>query len=122
MTDERGSLLVEAMIAIAVLAMVLAAGYAAVGQSALRAKAAEAGRTAMLIARSQLDAVGAETPLAVGETNGTEQGFRWSVRVDDEPSPPSATGELVRVTVTVRDNRAERARLTTLKLVPEGGA
>lgn len=122
MTDERGALVVEAMVAIAVLAMVLAAGYAAVGQSALRAQAAEAGRTAMLIARSQLDAVGAETPLAVGEADGAEQGFRWRVRIDDEPSASSATGELVRVTVTVRDARAERARLTTLKLAPGGGA
>lgn len=121
MTGDRGSLLVEAMIAIAVLAMVLAAGFTAVGSGALRAQAAEASRTAMLIARSQLDSVGGETPAAPGETEGTEQGFHWKVRVEDEPSAPSSTGELVRVTVTVRDGRAERARLTTLKLVPGGG-
>lgn len=121
MTGDRGSLLIEAVVAVAVLALVLAAGYAAVGSSALRAEAAETGRTAMLIARSQMDAVGAETPLAAGETEGAEQGFRWTVRIDDEPSAPSATGELVRVTVTVGDGRAERARLTTLKLVPGGG-
>jgi hypothetical protein len=121
---DAGSVLVEAMTSIAVVALVLGAGYVAVGDSALRAQAADRSRMAMLVARSEMAAVGAEVPLTPGDADGVEGDFRWRTSIVEEAAPASATGRLLRVTVTVsdREHAAERARLVTLRLVPGGGA
>lgn len=121
---DAGSVLVEAMVAVAVVALVMGAGYVAIGSSALRAEAADRSRMAMLIARSQMAAVGAEVPLAPGDADGVEGGFRWRTSIAEEPAEPSATGRLLRVTVTVVDGDAapQRARLTSLRVEPGGGA
>jgi type II secretory pathway pseudopilin PulG len=116
--DDTGSILVEALVAIAIVAMMLAAGYSVIGASALRARAAETARTAGLIAQSQMSAVGATIPLEPGDTDGVEGGFTWNVAIDEDPAEASTTGRLLRVTVTVRTERAERARLTSLRLAP----
>lgn len=119
---DTGSVLVEAMVAVAIIAMMLAACYRAVGDSALRSKAAEASRTATLIARSRLAALGSETPLEPGETRGLDGAFIWRVDVDETPAAQSTIGRLLRVQVVVADRAggSERARLTSLRL-SEGG-
>ena len=118
---DHGSVLVEAMVAVAVVAMVLAISYRALGQSALRARAAEASRTAILIAQSRMASVGADIPLQTGRTEGIDGDFRWTIDIDDEPSGPSASGQLMRVSIVVRDARtgARRASLTSMRLSPE---
>jgi general secretion pathway protein I len=117
---EAGSILIEALIAIAILSMVLAAAYNLIGASALRAKAAESARTAGLIAQSQLAAVGPVIPLSPGETTGLQDGYSWRVAIDETASAPSATGRLMRVTVTVGSQGARRVRISTLRLAPAG--
>jgi general secretion pathway protein I len=114
--------LVEAMVAVAVIAMMLAVTYRAVGESALRSRAAEQSRTAALIARSRLAALGVETPLEPGQSSGVEGAFAWRIDVEPAEGPSSSVGRLLRVSVVVLDRRrgAERARLTTLRL-GEGG-
>ena len=117
---ERGSVLIEALVAIAIVALVLTWGYRAVGDSAMRARAAEASRTAALIAQSRLAAVGAEIPLAAGETRGRDGAFAWRVEVAPRAAQASTAGELYGVTVSVRDLRGatDRAVLRTLRVGP----
>jgi len=110
------------MVAVAVIAMMLAVTYRAVGESVLRSRAAEASRNAVMIAQSRLALVGAEIPLAPGETTGVDGDFAWRVRIDPAPEDPSATGHLLAVTASVRDRAgaADRAVLRTLRLGPVG--
>jgi len=119
--NDRGSVLVEAMVAVAIVALVLAVSYRALGSSALRTRAAEASRAATLVAQSRMASVGAEIPLESGRTEGVDGGFAWAVDIEDEPSGPSTTGQLLRVSVVVRDLRdgVRRASLTSLRLNPE---
>jgi len=119
--NDAGSVLVEAMVAVAVIAMILAVAYRAVGDSVLRARAAEAARDAAMIAQSRLAAVGAEIPLTPGETTGVDGDFVWRVTIDPATEDPSPMGHLLSVTASVRDRNgraADRAVLRTLRLEP----
>jgi general secretion pathway protein I len=119
-TTEQGSVLVEAMVAVAVIAMMLAVTYRAVGDSVLRSRAAEASRTAMMIAQSRLATVGSEIPLEPGETTGVDGDFAWRIRIAPETEDPSTMGHLLSVTASVRDRKAaaDRAVLRTLRVGP----
>jgi type II secretory pathway pseudopilin PulG len=120
-TEDAGSVLVEAMVAVAVIAMMLAVTYRSVGESVLRSRAAEASRTAALIAQSRLALVGAEIPAAPGETAGVDGDFTWRIEIVDAPEDPSAMGHLLAVTAIVRDHAgAARSVLSTLRLEPAG--
>jgi hypothetical protein len=124
---EAGSALVEAMVGAAIVAGTLAAMYAAIYESSARNRMAEERRTAMMIAQSELAAVGSVIPAATGITEGTQGDYYW--RVDIEPfggstqqsgfgAPPSPVGTLCIVKVTVADQRrAPLANLTSLTLV-----
>jgi general secretion pathway protein I len=117
---ERGSVLVEALVASALVALVLALAYRAMGEGTLRARAAEEGRLATLIAQSRLASVGGEIPLADGETRGLDGAFQWRVEVRRTADADSAAGDLYAVTVAVQDRKggADRAALRTLRLGP----
>ena len=119
---DAGTVLVEALVATAVIAMMLAVTYRAVADSVLRSRAAEMSRSAVMIAQSRLAAVGGEIPLEPGETVGAEGGFTWRIRIDATPQDASGTGRLWSVTAAVRDRRgaADRAVLHTLRLGPAG--
>jgi general secretion pathway protein I len=116
---DAGSVLVEAMVAVAIVAMMLAVTYRSVGDSVLRARSAEASRTAMMIAQSRLALAGVEIPLQPGETTGVEGAFTWRVSITPADGAPSAMGQLMSVTVSVRDKGpGDRAELSTLRLAP----
>jgi general secretion pathway protein I len=117
---EAGSVLVEAMVAVAVIAMMLAVTYRAVGESVLRSRAAEASRTAAMIAQSRLAMVGAEIPLAAGDTSGVDGDFTWRVSIEPAPQDASTMGVLlsVRASVRRRADAADRAVLTTQRMAP----
>jgi hypothetical protein len=117
---QSGSVLVEAMVAVAVIAMILAVTYRSIGDSVLRARAAEVARTAGLIAQSRLAMVGAEIPLSPGDVSGVEGDFVWHVRIEPAPQDASAMGELMSVTSAVRrrTDRADRAVLYSQRLAP----
>lgn len=117
---EAGSALIEAMVGAAIVAITLAAMYSAITGSAARNRMAEDRRMAMMIARSEMAAVGSVIPAAVGITEGANGDFYW--RVDIEPygagPPPSIVGQLCLVTVVVGDqHRKPLARLASLVLV-----
>lgn len=123
---ETGYALVEAMIGSAIVAGSLAAMYAAIYESSARNRMAEERRTAMMIAQSELAAVGSTIPAAPGITEGTEGDFYWRVEIEPfgantQPAgfgaPPSPVGILCMVKVMVGDQRrAPLANLTSLTL------
>jgi hypothetical protein len=101
--------------------MMLAVTYRSVGESVLRSRAAEASRTAIMIAQSRLALVGAEIPLSPGRTIGVDGDFAWRVEIAEAPEEPSAMGHLMAVTAVVTDRKgADRGVLRTLRLAPAG--
>jgi hypothetical protein len=118
---DRGSALAEAMIAVAVLALVMGVGFRSLAQSARAARAAQEVRTATLIARSRLASVGGDIPLEDGVVEGDDAGFHWRVTLTEAPAAPSASGSLVRAEVVVSDPQGRpRASLSSLRLEPAG--
>jgi hypothetical protein len=129
---ERGSVLIEAMCGAAIIAMTLIAMYTSIVTTAAHNRMAEARRVAMMIAQSELAAVGPLIPSAPGTTEGTNGDFYWRVDIapynmgGGPPQPalgqaPNQTGQLCLVTVTVADQkRAPLAVLTTLTLAHGG--
>jgi hypothetical protein len=118
---ERGSALIEAMVGAAIIATTLVAMYQAIRESASHNFMAEQRRAAMMIAQSELAAVGPLIPAAPGETEGAEGDFYW--RVDIAPygggPPPTIAGLLCSVQVTVTDRqRRPLATLNSLTLAP----
>ncbi|MBV8978372.1 MAG: hypothetical protein JOZ13_13455 [Alphaproteobacteria bacterium] len=114
------------MVGAAIISMTLAAMYESIVSTAAHNRMAESRRTAMMIAQSELAAVGPVIPSVPGTTEGTEGDFYW--RVDIAPygqqtaAPqlgqlPNIVGQLCTVTVTVADQRrAPLASLTSLTL------
>jgi general secretion pathway protein I len=116
---ERGTALVEAMVGAAIVALTLATMYEAILHVAARNRMAEDRRMALMIAESQLAAVGPVIPIAPGVSEGTDGDFFW--RVDIEPynggPPPNAVGLLCSVKVVVEDHhRQPLATINTLRL------
>jgi hypothetical protein len=116
--NEQGSALLEALVSAAVVAAVLAAAFQVTAQAHRRQAAIEQKHTALLIAQSELSAVGSAIPAAVGETSGVDGDYSWRVRA--EPAQGGAA-RLLLVTASVRrtDGPADLAVLKTLRL---GGA
>jgi hypothetical protein len=123
---ETGSALVEAMVGAAIVAGTLAGMFEAIRESAAHNHMIEERRTALMIAQSEIAAVGSVIPATVGITEGTQGTYYW--RVDIEPfgvapqpgfgTPPNPAGVLCSVRVTVGDShRKPLADLTTLTLV-----
>jgi hypothetical protein len=124
---ESGSALVEAMVGAAIVAGTLAGMYGAIRESAAHNRMIEQRRIALMIAQSELAAVGSIIPAATGTTEGTQGDFYW--RVDIEPygaaqqqtgfgTPPNIAGVVCAVHVMVGDaHRRPLANLTTLTLV-----
>ena len=106
---DAGSVLVEAMVAVAVIAMMLAVTYRAVGESVLRVRAAETSRVAVMIAQSRLAMVGAEIPLTPGDSTGVDGDFIWRVRIEPAPQEASAMGPLLSV-ASERETPGRRRR------------
>ena len=117
MKRTRGYIFLEVLVASAILALIVGAMLTAVVGSVRGVRATADARLALLIARSQLAAVGATTPLTPGGSSGIDAGLVW--RVDIEPYPATAGPALRRVVVRVAapDGR-ELARLATLRRAP----
>ena len=117
------------MVGAAIISMTLVAMYTSIVTSAAHNRMAESRRTAMMIAQSELAAVGPIIPSIPGTTEGTEGDFYWRVDISayaqqgpQPPAPvlgqvPNPVGVLCLVTVTVADQRrAPLAVLSTLTL------
>jgi uncharacterized protein YcgI (DUF1989 family) len=100
---DRGSAFVESIIAAAIVAMALGTTYRVIADSAARDRASEARRVALLIAQSELASVGADIPLAPGDTSGQSGDMTWRVEVSPYGAggDKNPAGELLRVAVSV---------------------
>jgi hypothetical protein len=121
---DSGAIFVESLVAAAIVAMILVVTFRVVADGAAHARTTEQRRVALLIAQSELAAVGSEIPVAAGESSGDSGDMTWTVDISpySDESGASTVGALWRVAVSVRP-RAERrdlVRLRTLRLGPEG--
>jgi hypothetical protein len=122
MRGESGSVFVESMIAAAIVALALAAMYRAIGDGAMRDHKLNQKQTALLIAQSELSAVGSEIPLSVGTTGGTEGPYAWSVDIEpyNGENDASDAGDLyaVKVSVSPADGGQELVSLDSVAVGP----
>lgn len=118
---ERGSVFIEALVSAAIVAMILAAAFQVTADSAQRRRTLEARREALMIAQSELAAVGSALPVAPGSTEGAAGEDIW--RVDMQPCGSgrgSLAGRLYCVSVSVRSavGGAPLATLNSRRLAP----
>ena len=119
---ENGSVLIEAMVASVIVALMLAAMYAAIADTARGSAHAIEKRTALMIAQSELAAVGSAVPLSLGITGGVQGPYAWRIDIEPYSAIPDASnaGQLWEVTVSVRatDGKADLVTLRSLELSP----
>jgi hypothetical protein len=119
---DDGSVLIEAMVASVVVALMLAAMYRAIADTAMGNAHATEKRTALMIAQSELAAVGSAVPLAPGVTGGLQGPYAWRVEIEpySEALTSSQAGPLWEVTVSVRttNSNADLVTLRSLALGP----
>jgi general secretion pathway protein I len=124
MRNDSGSVFIESMVAAAIVALALGAMYRVIEDGAMRNRMVNEKQTALLIAQSELAAVGSAIPLAQGMTGGTEGPYAW--RIDIAPSglagAASSSGELWQVTVSVRSLDSDNAIVTLDSLAVGPGA
>jgi type II secretory pathway pseudopilin PulG len=117
---ENGSVLIEAIIAVAIVSMMLVVMYKSVSQSVTGAHRVAEKRQALLVAQSEMDAVGSVLPLRPGSVSGTEGSFVWQLDIAPYPAAggPSKSGPLYQVTVSVRghDSGVDLITLRTLQI------
>ena len=90
---ERGFVLIETLVAFTILVIVLLTVGQAVGGGVRQARIVDEASGRALAARSILDRVGVDIPLAAGDHQGvTSDGHRWAVRV----TPLEAEGAVPR--------------------------
>lgn len=116
--NERGSILVETLIATAILSMILVAAFQTLHDSARRARRIADQRTAMLIAQSRLAAYPLNRAPAAGSRSGEELGYRWQVEVAAPREGNLAGTVSLAVTVASRTDPAAHVRLDSLRPAP----
>ncbi len=107
---RAGSVLVEALVATAIVALVLVGVLRAIEDSLMRHRAVETRRTALMIARSKLAEIGFSIPLSEGALTGEEGGYVWRTSVRPCPGEvaDSTAGRLYCVDVDVRPPGGDR--------------
>ena len=125
---RRGFTLIEVLVAFAILAVTLTAFFQLFSGGLGAIGSAERYSMATMLARSILDDVGAEIPLAPGEQSGElDDGFSWLVRIDRSATvnPVPAGEELYipyDVTVEISWGRGRAITLNSLRIEPETAA
>lgn len=119
---DAGSAFVESIVAAAIVALALGATYRVVADGAGRDREAEAHRAALLIAQSELAAVGADIPLAPGDASGETGDMAWRVEITPygENDEKNRVGALLHVAVSVsaRSGGPSLVTLQSLRLGP----
>jgi hypothetical protein len=121
---DSGTIILETMIAAAVIAAILGAYFMTLTQSARQVGIAEQRRIEYRIAQSQMVAANIDQRLVTGTVSGVRQGYGWRTTVTPLPGirQESAAGRLVSVAVTVwpQNNPASRVTLESVRLMPSG--
>ena len=123
MRGDAGTAFIDTLVAAAVVSLALGTMYEAIADSVHRDRVIEDRRTALMIARSELAAVGSELPIAAGTTRGVQGAFAWRVQMSpqtDDATTTSSAGILWSVTVSVgRTAGPALVTLRTLRLGPQ---
>lgn len=125
MTRRRtqGSILIETLVAAAILSLMLGLVYRAMADGAVSATQLAERRNALLLAQSQLAQAGSALPLQPGDTEGRSDDLLWKLSVApyEDIRATSNAGRLQQITVTVSKpgNPAPLAQLSTLRLAPD---
>ena len=117
---RRGFTLLEALVAMAILGLVLAAALPLMAGGLRRQADAPKVVLALAQAENLLAGAGVATPLVVGRRQGVFQGLDWQLTVAPVPAMHNeARLAAFRVTAEVAHPRgAARVRLSTIKLQP----
>jgi len=112
--QESGSVLIEALVAVLIVAAMAGLWFETLGQGARQQHSLADRRIAMLVAQSQMATVGIVTAIGPGETRGSNVGMDWRITVQ----PFSDGGEgIEKVTVSVgRPGDGDLAILQSLRL------
>ena len=116
---DQGSVLVETLVATAIVSLMTAALFSALGEAASRSRELEARRLALMTARSVLAVGMTGNASGAGRVTGVDGAFAWELTAAPAAGgAPSASGGLVRLEVRVRDRTSgdPLARLATLRL------
>lgn len=101
--DERGAsgfALAETLVATAIIAGMLGVTFQTIENGARQARLIEDRRQAMLIAQSQLTAVGSAQSTRFSETSGLTSGIRWRLSVKPYRADQPSIARLEQVSVT----------------------
>lgn len=116
---QRGFTLIEALVALVILAMSLTAVFGSLGVGVLTAASAERDRRVVELASNLLAELGTTRPLEVGVAEGTAvDGLRWRLRLTEvrfveAPGPSPLRSFAVDLVVKLLDGGGER-RFRTL--------
>ena len=114
--DSDGFALVEAVVALAIVAFIVGATFQTLAMARTAVAGAEARRSAVVEARSLTAQLGATMPLVPGTSEGQSGALRWRIDIDTVASREVEV-PMRRATVTVTDDRSRvLARLQTLRL------
>lgn len=116
--NSGGFALIETLIATAIIAAMLGLTFQTMQNQARGARMVEDRRKAMLVAQSQLAAIGASNSTAFGETRGVSDGINWRVSVTPYRSGVSSAVRLqsVRVSTGLVGNSRALVTLNTLRV------
>ena len=124
---SAGFLLIEVVVALAIVAMAFAYGFRTLSGSLDRLGRDHNSTAALLLAQSTLDRVGYDIALAQGDINGsTRDGFSWSIEMAPYASAPVPVdnvliGYVVRVTVGWKErSNTRQVQLSTIRLAYRG--
>lgn len=105
----RGFTLIEAMVALAIAAVVISGFYSALSTGSLLDRRAAQQADKVLLATTVLDRVGVDIPMRLGTVEtGTQRAMDWQLIISGTPSPDMDLGqiypnELVFLSVSVSD-------------------
>lgn len=97
---DQGFALAETLVAAAIIAAMLGVTFQTIESGARQARMIEDRRQAMLVAQSQLTAVGAAQSTSFGETAGLTSGIRWRLTVQPYRANEASGARLEQVSVT----------------------
>ncbi|MGL4542573.1 MAG: type IV pilus modification PilV family protein [Polymorphobacter sp.] len=109
---EAGSVVIEALVAVLILAAMAGAWFSTLSGTVQRQRDSDTRALAMQVAASQLATVGVTAPAAAGTRNGRDGDFDWSIAV----AAAGGSDGLVQVDVRVHDSAgAQLAQLSTIR-------
>jgi type II secretory pathway pseudopilin PulG len=113
---SQGFALVETLIATAIVAAALGVTWQVVETGARQTRGLENRRLAILVAQSQLAAVGAAQNNSFGDTRGVTDGIAWRITVRPYTQGPVSMAKLETITVVTGIDK-ERRDLFSLSTV-----